>query len=230
MRPVTDSVPKALITVAGRPFVDLQLEWLAGEGVERAVFCVGYKGALLREHVLDGRRFGLTVEYVDEGAVLRGTGGALRLALDQGALPEVFLVLYGDSYLRVALRAVWSAFEASGAPALMTVFRNRERWEQSNARYTGGEVTLYDKSESRPPDLEYVDYGLSVLTRDLVEQEIPSATFFDLADLYGRLSSVGRLAGFEVHDRFYEIGSPQGLADLEAHVLETARQQQDRHG
>src|SRR5438045_5507043 len=87
MRPVTDDVPKALISVAGQPFVDRQLTWLAEEGVERVVYSIGYRGEMLREHIGDGRRFGLTVAYVDEGSRLRGTGGALRLALDEGVLP-----------------------------------------------------------------------------------------------------------------------------------------------
>src|SRR5688572_8190143 len=96
MRPATEVIPKALIPVAGRPFVDWQLEWLASEGVQRAIFSVGYKGEQLRDHVGDGARFGLRVTWVDEGAHLRGTAGALRLAFDEGALPQSYLVIYGD--------------------------------------------------------------------------------------------------------------------------------------
>jgi NDP-sugar pyrophosphorylase family protein len=227
MRAVTKTVPKALIPVAGRPFVDVQLEWLVAQGVDRALFCIGYQGELLRHHVGDGGRFGLHVDYVDEGRSLQGTGGALRLALDCGALPDSFLVLYGDSYLRVRLQSVWETFVRSGVPALMTVLKNDGRWDQSNVRFVDGRVTLYDKSPSRPRNLEYVDYGVSALTRGLVEEEIPSATVFDLGTLYGRLSSAGKLAGFEVHERFYEIGSPQGLADLEAYVRAQGAQRDD---
>lgn len=220
MRPATDSTPKALIPVAGEPFVDHQLRWLAGEGVRRVLFSIGYKGALLREHVGDGRRFGLKVDYVDEGEDLRGTGGALRLAFDQGTLPEAFLLLYGDSYLPVSIAAVWDAFLDGEDPALMTVLRNEGRWDRSNTSFRHGRVELYDKREPRP-DMSYIDYGLSAFRRDVVA-EIPPFGKYDLADLLHTLSVGGRLAGFEVQERFYEVGSPAGLADLEA-LLEARR-------
>jgi len=214
MHPVTRSIPKALIPVAGVPFVEHQLRWLASEGVDQVLFLIGYKGAMLRDIVGDGRRFGLAVDYVDEGEDLRGTGGALRLALDQGALPEAFLILYGDSYLPISVAPVWHAFLASGDPALMTVLRNEGRFEKSNASFRRGRVELYDKGSSRS-DLSYIDYGLSAFRRDVVA-EIPAVGKYDLADLLHRLSVDGRLAGFEVQERFYEVGSPAGLADLEA--------------
>jgi NDP-sugar pyrophosphorylase family protein len=218
MRPATETIPKALIPVAGRPFVDRQLEWLAAEGVNRAVLSIGHKGELLREHVGNGRRFGLRVDYVDEGTELRGTGGALRLAFEQGALPGSFLVLYGDSYLPLSVRPVWEAFLASDCPALMTVLRNQDRWGRSNAHYERGRVVLYDKSATRGGPMEFIDYGLSVLSRGVVEKEIPPGEAFDLAVLFHRLSVAGQLGGFEVYERFFEVGSPAGLADFEAHL------------
>lgn len=217
MWPTTEAIPKALIPVAGRPFVDWQLRWLAAQGVTRVVLSIGHHGGLLRDHVDDGARFGLRVEYVDEGSQLRGTGGALRLALDEGMLRDSFLVLYGDTYLSVSLRQVWSAFRAEGRPALMTVLRNESRWDLSNAEYEAGRVVLYDKSQAGAERFRYIDYGLMVLTSDVVS-EIPEANTYDLAELLRRLSLDGRLSGFEVSERFYEIGSPGGLADLEEHL------------
>ena len=222
MRPVTETIPKALIPVAGRPFVDWQLEWLASQGVGRVVLSIGHRGGLLREHVADGGRFGLTVEYVDEGSQLRGTGGALRLALDEGALPAAFFVLYGDSYLTVSLPAVWDAFGAGGRPALMTVLRNDARWDASNADYRAGRVVLYEKRPDDAGRFRFIDYGLLILSRSVVS-EIPKTGRFDLARLLHRLSVENRLSGFEVADRFYEIGSPAGLADLEAHLQHASR-------
>lgn len=219
MLPATEKIPKALIPVRGRPFVDWQLEWLAGQGIERVIFSIGYRGDLLRSHVGDGRRFGLTVEYVDEGNLLRGTGGALRLAYDRDVLPEAFFVLYGDSYLAVSLSAVWEAFREGGSPALMTVLRNDGRWDKSNVRFENGRVVLYDKAAAGG-SFRFIDYGLLLLTASVV-REIPAGEVFDLAVLLHRLSVEGRLAGFEAATRFYEVGSPAGLADLEAH-LQTA--------
>src|SRR5262245_20561674 len=136
MRPLTETIPKALLPVAGRPFLEHQLGWLAGHGVTEVVLCVGYRGDAIRAF-LDadggaGARHGLRIRVVDEGERLRGTAGALRLALDEGALDESFLMTYGDSFLPIDFAAVFRAFEVSGKPALMTVFRNDGRWDSSN--------------------------------------------------------------------------------------------------
>lgn len=219
MRPATEEMPKALIPVLERPFCDWQLELLAEQGVERVLYSVGYKGEMLRDHVGDGGRFGLRVSYVDEGSELRGTGGALRLALDEGALEEAFFVLYGDSYLPVDMAAIQAAWEATDDPALMTVFRNDGQWDTSNAIYADRKVVLYDKD--RPAEqvaqMHWIDYGLSVLTREVVER-VPGNSVSDLADLTRELSREGSLAGYEVTQRFYEAGSPDGLADLETYL------------
>jgi NDP-sugar pyrophosphorylase family protein len=204
-------LPKTLVPVGGRPFADHQLTWLADQGVGDVVYCIGYRGDQIRDYVGEGERWGLTVTYVDEGPDLRGTGGALRLAYDTGALAESYAVLYGDSYLDVDLPRVHEAFRASGQPALMTVLRNEGRWDKSNADFDGALVTRYSKTEG---DFEWIDYGLSVLTRNIAS-EIPADEPADLAEIFSRLSEEGRLAGFEVTKRFYEIGTPQGLAELE---------------
>jgi NDP-sugar pyrophosphorylase family protein len=135
--------------------------------------------------------------------------------LDLGLLEDRFFVLYGDSYLTVSLNQVGIAHQRRGLPALMTVFRNEGRWEESNAAFDGTRVTRYEKnSADASPDMCFVDYGLSALCRTVVEQEVPANIESDLAALFGRLSVEGRLGGFEVRDRFYEIGSPQGLEDF----------------
>jgi N-acetyl-alpha-D-muramate 1-phosphate uridylyltransferase len=216
MKPLTDEIPKALVPVAGRPFVDHQLEWLAEHGVTDVVFCIGYRGDQLRAFVEDGSRWGISVRYVDEGEELRGTAGALRLALDAGALAESFFVLYGDSYLPIELAPVWEAFRGAGTPALMTLFRNENRWDASNAQYADGKVLNYDKENAgRNPSLAWIDYGLGVLSRGLIAGRIQPGEVSDLADLYRELSMEGALAGFEVDRRFYEVGSPEGLEELE---------------
>jgi NDP-sugar pyrophosphorylase family protein len=194
-----------MITVAGRPFIDWQLDWLASQGVHRVVLSIGHKGELLKDHVGNGGRRGIVVEYVDEGEDLRGTAGALRLALDCGALAESFFVLYGDSFLRLSLPDVWRVFEGSSDPALMTVMRNEGQWDRSNVQYAPGKVLLYDK-QAAGERFAYIDYGLSVLARSVVETEIPTSVPWDLAEVFKRLSVAGRLAGYEAETRFFEIG------------------------
>jgi NDP-sugar pyrophosphorylase family protein len=214
MRPHTEVVPKALLEVAGRPFVDHQLELAVRQGYTHVVLCVGHLGDLLREHVGDGRAYGLDVVWSDDGETLLGTGGALRLAGDRGLLEDRFGLLYGDSYLPIDARPVHRAAEQAGTPALMTVFRNDGRWEETNVVFADGMVERYEKGVD-DPRMHHVDYGLLVLATDVVAT-IPAGEVTDLATTLGNLSRRGELAGYEVHQRFYEIGSPGGRADLEA--------------
>jgi NDP-sugar pyrophosphorylase family protein len=218
MRQLSSSVPKALLPVNGTPFIDHQLGWIGAHGVDEVVLSIGHLGQQLREHVGTGERYGLRVLFVDEGEVLRGTAGALRFALDAGALRERFLLTYGDSYLPIDFGAFAAAFERCGAPAMMTVVRNEGRWDKSNTIVDGGSIVLYDKRPSAADyaRMKHIDYGLLAFERGLIEQRVQAGARADLADVLHRLSLERSLGAYEVMDRFYEIGSMQGLADLEA--------------
>jgi len=223
LRPLTERIPKALIPINGRPFAAYQLAWLAREGVGDVVFCIGYLGEQLRAAIGDGRRFGLDVRYADEGKELKGTGGALRVALDAGLLADTFLVLYGDSYLPLSTSPVVAAFRASGRKALMTVMRNEHRWDTSNAIYDAPLVTLYDKhcDEATRRRMRYIDYGLSILSRALIADRISPAERIDLASLFKDLSLARELAGYEVGERFYEVGSESGIREFTQYATQT---------
>ena len=217
--PATKDLPKCLIEVAGRPFAHLQLEWLATQGIEDVTYSIGHLGARVRDELGDGSRFGVEMAYVDEGAEPVGTGGAVRLAIESGAVHDDFFVLYGDSYLSIDLQAVEEDFRDRGADALMTVYRNRGRWEHSNAVFAQGMVTRYEKGLAVvPPEMEFVDYGLSAWKRDVALEVVPGGGPSDLADAFATLSRAGRLAGFEASDRFFQIGTASGLAELERHL------------
>lgn len=220
MLPLTARVPKVLLPVCGQPFAHHQLSWLARQGVDEVVFSIGHQGSQIREYVEDGRRWSLSVKYVDEGNELRGTAGALRLALNQGVLADSFLVLYGDSFLPVPFLPVWQAFQQSGLPALMTVYHNAGQWDTSNVIFEDQRLILYDKTRRDPRSnaMRHIDYGLSVLHRSVLHSRVPEGIKMDLADVFYQLCLESCLAGFEVHERFYEIGSPNGLADLEAYL------------
>jgi NDP-sugar pyrophosphorylase family protein len=221
MWPQARTSPKTVLPVAGRPFASWQLDWLADAGVTDVVYCIGYLGQQVRDHVGDGSAWGLNVRYVDEGSRLLGTGGALRLAADERQLDDRFLVLYGDSWLQVDPGAVYEAATARRVPALMTVYENLGQHDASNVVYRNGMVTRYEKDVDPPPrDMRWIDYGLAVLVRDVVVAQIPAGTVTDLSDLYGRLAAEGSLAGFPVADRFYEIGSTRGYEELVALLQE----------
>jgi len=219
MAGVTTMLPKSLISVAGRPFVDHQLSWLASEGIRDVVFAVGHLGGSLRDFVGDGSTWGLAVRYIEDGEKLLGTAGAVRKAIDHELMNDGFFVLYGDSYLNVDFRAVWTA-SGEGAHPLMTVFRNDGEWDKSNVVMKDGEITLFEKgrSDAREIGMNHIDYGLSVMTRNAIIQAVPSGEIADLADVCHHLSLQRQLRAYEVFERFYEIGSPQGLVDLETHL------------
>lgn len=219
MESTAPGLPKSLIPICGEPFVHHQLRLLASRGIRDVVYVIGFRGEQIRRAVGDGTRFGLTISYVDEGDRLRGTGGALRFAHDTGALAARFAVLYGDSYLPIDLDPVWAAFESSRCAALMTVLRNEDRWGSSNAVLKAGRVVNYDKRpDHRTADMKWIDYGLSVLQREVVESIPTGHATRDLGETFHELSMRDDLAGFEVGTRFFEVGSPAGVAALEAYL------------
>lgn len=219
LRPLTERIPKALVDVAGKPFIEHQLDLLRRHGVNRIVLCVGYLGDMVEAALGDGSRWGIDLRYAFDGETLLGTGGALRKALP--LLGERFLVLYGDSYLDCDYRAVEAAFVASGKLGLMTVFRNADRWDRSNVVFTDGRIVRYDKR--RPtPDMAYIDYGLGAL-RAKAFDAYPTETAIDLAAIYQGLLARDELAGFEVTQRFYEVGSPDGLEETQRYLLAKER-------
>jgi MurNAc alpha-1-phosphate uridylyltransferase len=214
LRPLTETIPKALVDVAGLPFAEHQVEWLRAQGIERIVFLVGYRGEMVRDALGDGARWGLSIAYVFDGPTLLGTGGALRRA--RGVLDDAFFVMYGDSYLDCDLRAIERAFRASGQPALMTVLRNENRWDASNVLFEDGRIVRYEKRH-RTPEMQHIDYGLGIVSTAALDPYPPNEPF-DLATVYQDLVANGRLAAYEVDARFYEIGSPEGLEETRAHL------------
>lgn len=216
--PVTKTIPKNLIEVAGKPFVSHQLELFARRGIQEVVFCLGYLGEQVEEYVGDGSRFGLSVRYSYDGDVLRGTGGAIRQALP--LLGRDFLVTYGDSYLNVAYGAIIEDFHDRSLDALMTVYRNEGAWDTSNVEYEEGWVRVYDK-KNLTSRMRHIDYGLLVMRQE-VFTGWEDMEAFDLSDLLSPMAASGKLAGFEATFRFYEIGSRQGISDFEAYLGSTS--------
>lgn len=207
--PIAQQMPKALIDIAGRPFIDRQMELLHRNGIRRVVICLGHLGEQIRQHLGDGAKIGMAVEYSDDGPRPLGTGGAVRAAIDR--LGEVFWVMYGDSYLDVDYCAILAHFDHSGADALMTVLRNDNRWDRSNVLFSDGKLIRYDKAHPTA-DMNYIDYGIAILRRAALADR-PANQPFDLADLYGQLVAQGRMIGYEVTRRFYEIGTAAALEE-----------------
>ncbi len=214
LHPLTRILPKALVDVNGEPFIAHQLRLLRASGIERVVVCAGYLGEMIQAFVGAGTRFGLRVEFSFDGPRLLGTAGAVKRALP--LLEETFFVLYGDAYLPCDYRAVHMAFDKSGKPALMTVFRNGGRWDRSNVQFVDGNILAYDKQHPTER-MHHIDYGLGVFHRSAFEM-VPDDQPFDLATLYRALLSRDHLAAHEVEQRFYEIGSLVGLEEARRYL------------
>jgi NDP-sugar pyrophosphorylase family protein len=200
--------------VAGKPFAEHQLSLLRRKGIARVVFCIGHMGERVRDALGEGLRRGIDIGYSFDGPNLLGTGGALRNALP--LLGDRFLVVYGDTYLDCDYAAVERAFLESGKAGLMTVFRNAGRWDKSNVLFRDGRILRYDKRD-RTPEMEHIDYGLGALRAEAFAP-YPAEGLLDLETVYRDLLARGELAAHEVSERFYEIGSPEGLDETRRYL------------
>lgn len=211
LRPITTTIPKSMVPVGGEPFVAHQLRSLAKQGITEVVMLCGYLGDQIQDFVGDGSTFGCHVQYSFDGDKLLGTGGALRRALP--LLGDAFMVVYGDSFLSEPFGPVWQAFVGSRKPALMTVFHNENQWDKSNIEFRDGVIIRYDKTV-QTPDMHYIDYGMGCI-RTAALAQWPENEVFDLALFYRSLVEKRELAGYEVKERFYEIGSHAGLEETD---------------
>lgn len=204
---LTEKIPKSLIPIDGEPFVAHQLRLLERNGIRHVILCVGHLGEQIERTVGDGGAFGVEVTYSYDGAMLLGTAGAIRTALPK--LEESFFVMYGDSYLACDYAVVEREFFRSTRLGLMTVFRNNGQWDASNVEFEEGRILAYSK-KNRNSRMRHIDYGLGVFRA----QAFAKTHAQDLADVYEELLEAGELAAVEMHERFYEIGSPTGLHEM----------------
>ena len=199
---------KVLIDVAGKPFISRQLNYLSDQGIKDIVICVGHLGNQIKNYIGNGLKYNLNVSYSDDSDRLLGTGGSIKKACQ--ILGEHFFILYGDSFLPVNFSLIEKAYFQEKKPALMTVLKNKGRWDKSNA-YFKDKCVKYNKKKPQK-NMDYIDYGLTIV-RNSIFSDFPSNEVFDLADVFENLSNKSLLAGFEIYDRFYEIGSINGLND-----------------
>ncbi len=214
LRPITDTLPKVMVPVCGRPFMEYQLEVLARRGIEDVVICLGRLGHMIEDHFGDGRDFGISIRYSADGDGLLGTAGAIKNA--EGFLASIFFVVNGDLYPVIDFRQVIQHFESHESPALMVVFRNADRWDLSNIIIDGDFVRVYDRKR-RHAGMVHIDFGVSVFQREAFAH-VPRGMPADLATVYQPLIERGQLLAYETSQRFYEVGSPEGLHEFEGLV------------
>lgn len=214
LRPVTEKIPKALVEINGEAFIAHQLRLLKSNGIDRVVIAAGYRGEMIRDFAGDGAEFGIQIDYSFDWPTLLGTAGAIKKALP--LLDENFFVLYGDSYLPCNFAAIQELFLDQKKQSLMTVYSNNGLWDKSNVEYSNGCIVRYDKQEITLA-MQHIDYGLGIFNKsafDIVSSSEP----YDLAALYRVMLEQNELAAYEVTERFYEIGSFEGIKDLETYL------------
>jgi MurNAc alpha-1-phosphate uridylyltransferase len=214
LRPLTETVPKSMIEICGYPFAHWQTKQLVKAGVSEIVYCVSYKSEMIEEFLGDGTRYGIRIRYSHDGPKQLGTGGAIIKALP--FLGDKFMVLYGDSYLPIDYSKVEDRYIGSHKPALMTVYANKGKFDSSNVDFTGGVLKRYEKG-TLSPEMTHIDYGFSFFDKS-VFSSYDFDLFLDLAQICTDLASHNQLAGYEVFERFYEIGSHQGIIDFTAYI------------
>jgi N-acetyl-alpha-D-muramate 1-phosphate uridylyltransferase len=215
LHPITKNIPKSLIPIAGKAFVIHQLEYLRKQGIKKVVFCLNHLGEMIENKIGNGKNFSMEITYSYDGLVPLGTGGSIVKALP--LLESNFFILYGDSYLPLNFKKVEIVYKSTKKKALMTVFKNNNEFDKSNVMFLNQKLIRYNK-ENPLKKMNYIDYGLSIVSASIFKKYANYLTF-DLAEVYKDLSLKKKLAGLEVHERFYEIGSHIGLKETESYLL-----------
>jgi MurNAc alpha-1-phosphate uridylyltransferase len=219
LKPLTTNVPKSMVKIIGKPFLEYQLELLKKNEIRDIILCVGYLHEQIEDYFGNGRKFDVNIVYSQEKVRLLGTGGALKNA--EKYLESKFFVMYGDSYLPIAFRKVYQHFINNSAIACMVVYKNESRYDKSNVLFKNKKVKVYDKGKPSP-EMRHIDYGLTIFSKETLK-EIPKEQPCDLGCVLSKLAKDGKLLGCEVYNRFYEIGSLKGLRDFEKYISEVVK-------
>ena len=212
---LTERIPKSMIMIEGKPFLQYQLEFLKKGGITNIVLCVGYLSEQIETYFGDGKRFGVNIRYSKEGERLLGTAGALKNA--ENLLEEEFFVMYGDSYLFLNFKEILLHFQKFNKSALMVVYKNHDKYDKSNVVVKNGMVKKYDKKH-KTKDMIYIDYGVSILRKKVLDM-IPRNEVYSLEELVPALINQNEMLAFETRERFFEIGSYRGLEEFKKYIL-----------
>lgn len=211
LAPLTETVPKPMVPVAGKPFLEHEIGLLKRSGIDHFVLCVGHLGEQVEAYFGDGSRWGVEVRYSYDGPKLLGPAGALKKA--GPLLGERFFVTYGDAYLRADYQGMMKALVASGKLGVMAVYENHGKYGKSDVVVEGGRVVRYDKG-GKGAGMDWVNFGVSALRKRSLDL-VPAGRECGEEEFYGELIKRGELLAFPVSNRFYEIGTPASLAEFE---------------
>jgi len=213
---ITQHVPKPMVPVAGKPYLEHQIVLLRRQGIADLVLLTGYLGGQIGNYFGDGSPWGVSIRYSQEATPI-GTGGALRDARE--LLAPQFLLIYGDSYLPLNYANVLRRLAAAEVCGVMVVYDNSlgDTSVRNNVAVGGSLVSRYDKT-SDDAELRYVEAGVLAFERSLVER-IPARGVVSLEqDIFPVLIAEKQMAAYITTQRFYDIGTPARLRAIEAYL------------
>jgi len=209
LKTITKSIPKSLVPINGKPFLEHQLVLLRDQGFKDFVFLIGHLGEQIKDYFGDGNSWGVSIQYSQEIKPL-GTGGAIKNA--EPYLKDVFLLLYGDSYLKMDYASLWNDFKKQKCLAELVIFDDKKKqtnvipnisWEEQTRK-----ITAYEKDSNHVHC--YMDAGVMVLSKKIFSL-FPEGSFSLEKEVFPRLISEKNLVGYEVSKRFYDIGTFERL-------------------
>lgn len=211
LRPITYEVPKSMVRVNGKPFLEHQIQRLESGGIKTLLLCIGYLGEQIREYFGDGSRFGVNIKYSVEEKPL-GTGGALKNA--EKELEKEFILLNGDTVTQVDYKKLMEIHKSSGKTGLVLLYDNSERIAANNISLgKDGLVTAYSKKSSI--GMTHVDAGVYVFNKKVLSL-IPKNRKVSLeAEIFPKLIKQKELLGCKTKQRFYDMGTPERLKKME---------------
>ncbi len=218
LRPLTENIPKPMVQVAGKPFLDYELRFLLKNGFQKFLICAGYKSKVIEDYFHGGDALKISISYSKEPDQLLGAAGALKNATS--LLEPEFMVTYGDSFLRMDYAQFIDDFHSLGKLGTMAVLENHNQFGKSDLKVQNGLVTKYDKSGT-DPELTWINFGATLLQKIALEY-IPEGRAVGEEEFYGKLIKRNELAAFPTFDRFYEIGTVSGLREFQKFLLENA--------
>jgi NDP-sugar pyrophosphorylase family protein len=211
LRPLTLKVPKPMVDINGKPFLEIKLRDMLKRGIRDYVFCVGYLGKVIEEYFGDGSKFGARIRYSYDGEKLLGPIGALKNA--QNLLDEDFIVTYGDNYVDVDYYGMVKDLRESKALGVMAVLHNKNRWGKSDVDVRDGYVVAYSKHSEK--GLEWINYGVFALRKGA----LGLARSGDEEEFFNELIPRRKLLAFKVSKRFYDVGSPESLEEFKRLIV-----------
>lgn len=211
---ISGDYPKSMIKIGEKYFIEHQIKLFNNAGFKDIIFSVGYKEKIIKDFIQQDKFQNINIRAISDGSTPLGTGGAVINALSE--VKNEFFVTYGDSFLDIDFKSFY--LHSQKYECCMVTYQNHNKYDRSNCKYLKNGTLIYDK-KAHDSDFDSIDCGMLYFKKSAFNNlNFPES--FDLADLLAFKSKEGKLQGFEIHKRFFEIGSESGIQDLTKYLKE----------